>query len=187
VPLATGAPASNPPPTGQLSQSLDPSSSASASASMSARASVSATTTTPVPTTTTVAPPTTCADSALRVTVTSDKPTYEVGDHPLLTLHIANAGKLPCLRDVSHQLRSITVRSTAGKVIWSSSYCYQSNTDELRLLQPKQTLSYSVQWAGRTAAPGCPTTRTTVPAGGYELVGVLGKLTGPASPLILTS
>jgi hypothetical protein len=121
------------------------------------------------------------------VTVTSGHPSYQVGDQPVFTLHIANAGAVPCLRDVSRQLRSIELLAANGKtILWSSSYCYTVHTDEIRTLQPKQSLAYSVAWAGRTAAPGCPTNRTTVPAGKYELAGRLGTLIGPRTPLTLS-
>ncbi|HEX5405065.1 MAG TPA: hypothetical protein VFX16_22505 [Pseudonocardiaceae bacterium] len=122
----------------------------------------------------------------MRVTVTSDKAGYHVGEQPQLTLHIGNGGAVPCLRDVSHQLRSIEILGAAGKpVLWSSADCYSLRTNEIKLLQPQQVLSYSVTWAGRTAAPGCPSERTTVPAGSYEMVGKLGSLTGPPSKLTL--
>jgi hypothetical protein len=119
--------------------------------------------------------------------VTTRRPSYQVGDQPLLTLHIVNAGAVPCVRDVSRQLRSIELFAANGRtILWSSSYCYTVHTDEVRTLQPDESLAYSVAWAGRTAAPGCPPNRTTVPAGRYELAGRLGTLTGPRTPLTLT-
>jgi hypothetical protein len=120
----------------------------------------------------------------MRVTVTTGRSAYRVGDQPRLTLHISNAGPVPCVRDVSRRLRSIEVRS-GTKILWSSSYCYTVSTDEIRTLAPGESLAYSVVWAGRTAAPGCPAHRTTVPAGHYHLVGRLGTVTGPPTPLVL--
>jgi hypothetical protein len=144
---------------------------------------------TTVPVTTTPAgPPKDCPDSALRVTVTTAHPTYRVGDQPLFTLHIANVGAVPCVRDVSRQLRSIELlAANGGTILWSSSYCYTVHSDEVRMLRSAETLAYSVAWAGRTAAPGCPANRTTVPAGKYELAGRLGTLTGPKTSLTLTA
>lgn len=181
VPPTSSVPSSNPPASGRLQAPGSPSSSASASTT------APSTTTAPVPTTTTTPPvPTACPDSAMRVTVTEGEPSYHVGDHPLLTLHIGNGGAVACLRDISHRLRSIEILALGGKsVLWSSAYCYSLNTNEIQLFQPRQVLSYSVTWAGRTAAPGCPTARTTVPAGSYEVVGKLGNLVGPPSLLTL--
>jgi hypothetical protein len=121
------------------------------------------------------------------LTVTSGQPSYSVGQHPLLTLHIANAGPVACVRDVSRQFRSIVLMSADGKTrLWSSSDCYSVTTDEVRTLAPGQSLGYSVAWAGRTSAPGCPAGRIAVPAGTYRLVGELGSLSGPPATLSLT-
>lgn len=182
VPLATTEPPSNPPPTGLLLLPGSPSSSASSA--------TNAPETSPSPTTTSVTPPRpqTCPDAAIRVTVTTPKSVYEVGDQPVLTLHIANAGAVACLRNVSHQLRSIEIIPVHGrKPLWDSSYCYQARSDEVRLLQPGQSVSYSVRWAGRTAAPGCPVSRTMLPAGTYDAVGILGSIKGPRTHITLVS
>jgi hypothetical protein len=196
VPLLTSsAPSSNPPVSGPLAAS-DPSSSASASTFASATApSVTGTPTTttgrPTPTTTTTTTPpapTACPDSVIRLTMTEDKASYHVGDQPLLTLHVGNTGPVACIRDVSHQLRSIQVLPASGsKPVWASEDCYTLHTNDLDTLQPGQSLAFSVQWAGRTAAPGCPADRSMVPAGSYRVIGKLGKLTSPAAPLLLAT
>lgn len=184
VPLATSAaPSSNPPATGRVLVRGSSTNSPSPSSSSAAPS----TTTTTRPTPTTPAPPQACPDSAMRVTVTAGRPVYQVGDHPRLTLHIANAGKVACVRDVSRQFRSTSVLSADGKkTLWSSNDCYTARTHEIRTLRPGQSVSYSITWAGRTAAPGCPVHRTTVPAGKYRLVGRLGSITGPATPLTIS-
>lgn len=185
VPLATTEPPSNPPPTGLLHLPGSPSSSASSATSAPVTTSSSPTTVTPTPTTT--APSQACPDTAMRITVTTPKPVYQVGDQPPLTLHITNVGRVACLRNVSHQLRSIEILPVGGiRPLWASNYCYQSTRDDIRLLQPGQGVAYTVQWAGRTAAPGCPVARTTVPAGTYDAVGVLDHITGPRTPITLT-
>jgi hypothetical protein len=177
VPLATTrAPASNPPPTGKL-----PPVRGSATSSVTSVVPVVTTTSAPPP-----GPPQPCPDSVTRVTVTAAQPNYLVGQRPFLTLHIANVGPVACVRDVSRQYRSIVLMSGDGKTrLWSSSDCYSVNTNEVRTLQPGQSLSYNVAWAGRTSAPGCPAGRTTVPAGTYELIGQLGALAGTPTPLTL--
>jgi hypothetical protein len=179
VALATTAPASNPPATGRLAARGSATNSPSASAS---RPAATTTTTTSVPP---PGPPQPCPDSVIRVTATSEQPGYLVGEHPVLILHIANGGPVPCVRDISHQYRSVLVLSADGKTrLWSSSDCYQLTTNEIRTLQPNESLTYGVAWGGRTSAPGCPVHRATVGAGTYQLVGQLGSITGP--PAILT-
>jgi hypothetical protein len=105
----------------------------------------------------------------------------------VLTLRVTNTGHVPCVRDVSHQLRSIEVlRAGRHQPVWASDDCYSPHTNEVHTLAAGETLSYGVRWAGRTAAPGCPVQRTTVPAGSYQVVGKLGKLVSPPVPLLLT-
>lgn len=179
VPLATTrAPASNPPTTGMIATHGSTTSSPSASATL--QATTTTTTSAPPP-----GPPQACPDSVIRLTVTTPRPAYRVGQRPGLTLHITNAGAVPCFRDVSHQLRSVLLLTTNGVRLWSSSDCYALTTHEIPTMAPNQTLSYGVVWYGRTSAPGCPVKRATVPAGQYELIGQLGSLVGAPTPLTL--
>ena len=183
--MTSDGPSSNPPATGRLPMAGGASSaSSSADAASSATSVTPTTTTTTTPVTTTPAVPQPCPDSVISVTVTSGRPSYRVGSHPALTLHVVNTGPVACVRDVSHQLRTIEVLPAGGATpVWASDDCYAMTTHEIRTLQPRQSLDYTVTWAGRTAAPGCPAHRTTVPAGKYELVGKLGGLSGPPTPL----
>jgi hypothetical protein len=106
----------------------------------------------------------------------------------VFTLHITNTGPVPCIRDVSHQFRTLAVVPAAGgNTLWSSSDCYSLVTHEIPVLPPGQGVSYSVDWAGRTSAPGCRSGRTNVPAGEYAVIGKLDGLTSPPIPFALTS
>lgn len=175
-------PSSDPPARGRLRMPGGGSSS-----SATAPVTTGAATTTPTTvTTTTPAVPQPCPDAVVRVTVSSDRPAYPVGAHPVLTLHVVNTGPVACVRDVSHQLRTIEVLPAGGTTpVWASDDCYSISTHEIRTLPPGQSLDYGVTWAGRTAAPGCSGHRATVPAGTYELVGRLGNLSGAPTPLTL--
>lgn len=192
APARTSAPVSDPPSSGPLPGSPSGSASATASPVSSVAPTASSvprpTTTSPAPpTTTTPSAPAACPDSVVRVTVSTGQPSYPVGSQPLLTLHVTNAGHVPCVRDVSHQLRSIEVLRAGGtKPVWASDDCYSPHTDEVHTLAAGETLSYSVRWSGRTAKPGCPAERAAVPAGSYQVVGRLGGLASPPVPLLLT-
>jgi len=132
-------------------------------------------------------PPKPCPDAAIKVTARPDAPRYRVGERPVLRLLVVNAGKVPCTRDVSRKLRELLIYSADGKRrLWSSNDCYGPPGVEKRLLEPGKPLTFQLQWAGRTSAPGCPVERTRVPAGTYDLVGKLGHVTGAPVPLRLT-
>jgi hypothetical protein len=123
-----------------------------------------------------------------QVTATVGAPTYSVGSRPVFALHIANTGPVACTRDVSHQFRSlVVVPAGAAAPVWSSSDCYSLVTHEVPVLQPGQAVTYSVDWAGRTSAPGCPESRSGVPAGEYAVIGKLGDLTSAPTSFTLTS
>jgi hypothetical protein len=145
----------------------------------------------PVPTTTAKpapppGPPQPCQDPTVKVTAMPDAPSYPVGAKPLLRLQIVNVGPVPCTRDVSRKLREILVLGADGSRLWSSNDCYGPPEQDVRVLAPKEAVAFTLNWAGRTSAPGCPVDRKTVPAGVYQVVGKLGTLTGAPVPLTLT-
>jgi hypothetical protein len=132
------------------------------------------------------APPGPCPDAALSVIATPGEPTYRVGQRPLLRLAVTNKGPVPCIRDLGRQLREMVILSADGQQrLWSSNDCYGPPGAEVKTIQPNETLSFTLNWAGRTSEPGCPEKRVTVPAGTYQLVGKLGPLVGAPSPLVL--
>ena len=144
----------------------------------------------PTPVTTTTTPPPDpslpCQDAVVKVAATPAAPSYAVGARPLLRLAVTNAGPVPCTRDMSRQLREILVLGVDGTRLWSSNDCYGPPEQDVRVLAPNAPVTFTVHWAGRTSAPGCPLDRKTVQAGTYQVVGKLGALVGAPSPLTLT-
>ena len=133
------------------------------------------------------APPKRCADEVLRVVAQPGAQSYRVGERPLLRLMVVNTGDVPCTRDVSRQLRELVITTAnGGKRLWSSNDCFAPAGVDKRTLRPAETLRFSLNWAGRTSAPGCPVDRTTVEAGRYRVIGKLGELTGPPATLTMT-
>lgn len=132
-------------------------------------------------------PPGPCPDTAIKVSTSTDEPNYAVGERPELTLHVTNISKLTCVRDVSHQLRALRVVpvSAPANTLWASNDCYLQTNHDVRTLQPGEDAAFSVAWAGRTAGPGCPTDRHTVPAGQYAVIGSLGPINSAPTPFAL--
>ena len=127
----------------------------------------------PVPTPAAVPPtgPVSCTNDMLRVTVEVDRPEHRIGERPLLRLVVTNTSDQPCMRDLDPARQEIVVWS--GDLVhrlWSSNDCSTAAGVDLRTLVPGQPVTSSVRWAGRTSAPGCPTARSTVPAGEYRLL-----------------
>ncbi len=132
------------------------------------------------------APPGPCPDAAMSVIASPGEPTYRVGQRPLLRLAVTNKGPVECFRDLGRKLREMVIMSADGKTrLWSSNDCYGPPGAEVKTLKPNETLTFTLNWAGRTSEPGCPVNRATVPAGTYQLVGKLGPLTGAPAALVL--
>jgi hypothetical protein len=185
----TSTPASAPPsspgpddPRGSVTASPRPGSPTSEEARPAAAPAPVTTTTPPPP----PGPPGPCPDPVMRVEAGPDVPSYPVGAHPLLRLRITNTGPAPCARDLSHKLREILVLGLDGTRLWSSNDCYGPPDADVRVLPPNQPVDFTVNWAGRTSAPGCPLDRKTVQAGTYQVVGKLGPLQSQPTPLALT-
>lgn len=122
----------------------------------------------------------------MQVTVELGAPQYKVGQRPVLRLVVVNAGPVACTRDISRALREVVVTSADGATrIWSSNDCYASKLPDLRIMQAGERQQFEVKWAGRTAAPGCPAKRTTVPAGTYSVIGKLGALVSAPVSIVL--
>jgi hypothetical protein len=122
----------------------------------------------------------------IKVFAQSGQPSYLVGQRPLLRLVIANAGPAACFRDVSRTLRELVITGSDAKRLWSSNDCYAPPGTDTRLIQPGEKLEFTVNWAGRTSAPGCPSRRRTLPAGTYLLTGKLGGIASQPVSLVLT-
>jgi hypothetical protein len=131
-------------------------------------------------------PPAPCPDQVIQISAVPDAPSYRVGTRPLLRLRVTNAGPVPCTRDLSRQLREILVLGMDSTRLWSSNDCYGPPKQDVRVLPVNQPVEFSVHWAGRTSAPGCPLDRKTVQAGTYQVVGRLGGLMSPPAPLAMT-
>jgi hypothetical protein len=155
---------------------------------------VASSTTSPPPTTSAVpashtrppAPVRQCADSVLRVVASPSAASYRVGAQPLLYLGVVNEGKVACTRDVSRKLRELVITTADGKRLWSSNDCFRPEGRDVRTLAPGEPIRFSLNWAGRTSAPGCPEPREAVKPGRYGVYAKLGTIKGPSARLTLT-
>ena len=119
--------------------------------------------------------PVTCPDTALQLTVTTDKPTYQVGDTPIIRLAVRNMGKVACRRDVGAKEQEAVIYAGVNR-LWSSDDCYPGQTGDLRVLQPDQVLNYSVVWSGLASHPNCSGQRSRVQGGEYHVVARVGTV-----------
>jgi hypothetical protein len=107
----------------------------------------------------------------LAVAAEIDRPEHRVGERPVLRLVVTNTSDQPCVRDLDSSRQEIVVWSQDVTVrLWSSNDCVNARSVDLRTLVPGQPVAFAVSWAGRTTEPGCPKSRTVVPAGQYNVM-----------------
>jgi hypothetical protein len=130
------------------------------------------------------AAPTACADEALRLAVSPARPAYVVGQEPVLRLQIRNVGTVGCVRDLGAALQEVLVYRGSQR-LWSSNDCYPEGERDVELLRPGVVHTFSVIWSGLSSQPKCAGTRTRVGAGSYTLLGRIGTLVSPRTPMTL--
>jgi hypothetical protein len=130
-------------------------------------------------------PPKPCAAADLALSAKADKQAYAAGQHPVLTIGIANKGRVACTRDVGQPAREIRVASGADRV-WSSDDCSTGGASMVVTLQPGAApMTFSVTWSRKRSAPGCPPGQPTAAAGTYRVTGRFGDLTSTGDTFTL--
>jgi hypothetical protein len=129
--------------------------------------------------------PVPCTNEMLAVRAEVDGAEHRVGQRTSLRLVVTNRSKKPCVRDLDPVRQEIVVWSADGsRRLWSSNDCSSAKRPDLRTLVPGEPLAFSVQWAGRTSAPGCPARRETVPAGEYRLLTRVDDVVSPPTQFV---
>jgi hypothetical protein len=125
-----------------------------------------------------------CPDGALRVAVTPARPDYPVGALPQITLSVRNVSGGTCTRDLAASQQEVLLY--AGRVrVWSSNDCYPGGGRDVQALAPGERDRFTVTWSGLSSHPNCTGVRGRVGPGRYSLVGRVGNLQSPPTPLIL--
>ncbi|GAC1329746.1 MAG: hypothetical protein NVSMB13_17500 [Mycobacteriales bacterium] len=125
-----------------------------------------------------------CADGALTLTTSTDKPAYPVGSAVRLTLGIRNTGAVVCRRDLGAGVVGLIVTSGSDR-IWSSIDCGQGGASVVTLA-PGESRAVQTTWAGLRSKPGCPGQQPPSPAGTYRVTGRVGSLSVPGAVFHLT-
>jgi hypothetical protein len=135
----------------------------------------------------TPAPPVPCTNDMIAVRAEGMGPEHRVGDRMVLGLVVSNSSTQPCVRDLDPVRQEIVVWSADGSQrLWSSNDCSSAKGADLRTLVPGEPLSFTVRWAGRTSAPGCPERRDVVPAGEYRLLTRVDDVISPPTQFLRT-
>jgi hypothetical protein len=113
------------------------------------------------------------------------KPTYHVGDQPILELQVTNTGPQPCVQDLADKQIELRVYNGESRV-WGSHDCQiQPGTND-RTLAMNTPVRVAITWSGLTSQPNCAGTRQRVGAGTYTLYALLSGKTGKATQFTIS-
>ncbi|MDQ6657855.1 MAG: hypothetical protein M3Z00_06490 [Actinomycetota bacterium] len=123
----------------------------------------------------------------LELTSTAGQFSYPSGSQPLLGLTVINKNTVGCVADLSGAHQVFTVYGAQHQRTWSTVDCFPGKGTDVRMMNPGESLHYSIRWSGTTSKPGCTGTRVPVPAGSYTVVAQLGVLTAAPAKFTVTS
>jgi hypothetical protein len=109
------------------------------------------------------------------VTATTNAKSYAGAERPVLVLTVRNIARVACTRDLGQAARELRVLSGNDRV-WSSDDCAPGGGSEPTVLDPDEAKTFTVAWARRRSAEGCPANRPAVGPGTYRVVGRLGDI-----------
>ncbi len=116
-----------------------------------------------------------CPDSAIGITVSSEKPNYEVGQQPRFFTTITNIGNVPCARDLGDAVTPNTVTTLDGQTrVWSSTDCFPGGESRIVTLEPGKQERTQIDWSGTTSDEGCVSPREPVGPGAYAVTAYNG-------------
>jgi hypothetical protein len=130
-------------------------------------------------------PPARCGLGDLGVAAVVAKPSYRVGDHPMVELQVTNNGAKPCIQDLADKQIELKVYNGESRV-WGSHDCEIQNGADDRTLAVGRAVRVSITWSGLTSQPKCAGTRQRVGAGTYTLYALLSGKTGKAAQFSIT-
>jgi hypothetical protein len=120
-----------------------------------------------------------CQAGALKVAAVVDKPSYRVGEQPMVLLQVTNTGSAPCVQNLADSQVELRVYNGESRV-WGSHDCTVQPGVSDRTLAVGQPVRVSVVWSGLSSQPKCAGTRQRVGAGTYTLYALLSGKEGTA-------
>lgn len=127
-----------------------------------------------------------CTGAMLGLTSTAGQTSYQSGSQAILGLTVTNQNAVGCVANLSGSGQVYTVYSAQHQRMWSTADCFPGKGTDVRMIDPGESLHYSIRWAGTTSNPGCTATRVPVPAGSYTVVAQLGALTAAPAKFTVT-
>jgi hypothetical protein len=121
-----------------------------------------------------------CVPAALKVAAVVERPSYRVGEKPMVLLQVTNTGAAPCVQNLADSQVELRVYNGESRV-WGSHDCTVEPGVADRTLAVGRPVRVSVIWSGLSSQPKCAGTRQRVGAGAYTLYALLSGHRGAAA------
>ncbi len=125
-----------------------------------------------------------CAPAQLKIAAATDKPTYKVGDQPVVAMQVTNTGAAPCTAALGDVQIEFQIYNGAARV-WGSHDCKIDPTPDMETLPINTTVAKTLVWSGYSSQVGCGT-RQRVGAGTYTLNAYLSGQQGTPAQFAIT-
>lgn len=120
----------------------------------------------------------TCDQKLVTVTAGTNKAAYGPDEKPVLTLKVANGGKLPCKVNIGTSQMEFLVTSGSDRV-FSSKDCQAESDDLVRTIEPGKSETANFPWPRNRSLQGCGEIPDGVGAGYYVFIAKLGPKVSP--------
>jgi hypothetical protein len=126
------------------------------------------------------AAPKKCTASQLSLAAASNKPSYAVGDEPVLSIVVKNASTQPCVQDLADPQIVLRVYNGESRV-WGSHDCKIEPGKNDQMLMAGASVRVSIVWLGLSSQPNNCNNRQRAGAGTYTLYASLSGREGTAA------
>jgi len=128
----------------------------------------------------------TCELADLRITATSDRPSYGPNVQPTFYMTVANPTDADCEINLDdEQLRFEVYNLESNNRVWADTDCYPSVLGGDETFEAGDERSFQAVWSRLESQPGQCSNRTPVEAGPYFLHAVIGSNPSDAHPFNL--
>ncbi|MDT4936725.1 MAG: hypothetical protein QOG80_396 [Pseudonocardiales bacterium] len=124
--------------------------------------------------------PTQCGASQLKIAAAVAKPSYPVGQQPVVMMQVTNTGRTSCVQDLADSQVELRVYNGESRV-WGSHDCQVEPGTAPNTLMAGQSVRVTITWSGLSSQPKCAGTRQRVGAGTYTLYALLAGHEGTAA------
>lgn len=124
----------------------------------------------------TTEPKDSCELRDLRITATSDRPSYSADARPTFYMTVENPTAADCEIDLDESTLRFEVYDLASNQrMWADTDCFPSVETGTRTFPAGEERHFEAVWSRMDSRPGQCTNREPVPAGGYYLHAVIGE------------